>query len=884
MTLFSRRVLPLSACWLLLWQQGAAAAPPPSLPAGGEVKSGAARISQSASQMDVRQSSQNLALDWRSFDIGAGKTVRFYQPSTSSIALNRVLGPDPSGIFGTLSANGQVFLTNPNGILFGPTAQVNVGGLIASSNTLSLDDFRQNKFRFGEGGKNAVVSNRGTLTAADGGYIALLGAEVRNEGGVAARGGAILLAAGGMITVKLDNGALTGHTIERGLDRAIVDNRGVLRADGGAVTLAAKALSGLLARAAVNNDGVIEARTIDNRAGVIRLSSDMQGGSLKLGGRLDASAPNGGPGGTVETSALKVVVTASARVSTAAADGRTGNWNITQGGDLRIATAGGDIAAQALAASLNTSNVSLRAGGAWPRNGDIALESALGWSAPTTLALYAKRDVNLNAGLSNNAGGNLLLRADQNGVGAGTIKFGALGKITLGGGGRADLYYNPLGYAAPTDFSAAVNGPATAWMLVNSVAQLQGMNANLAGDYALGRDIDAGATKGWNGGAGFAPVGGDHFTPYSGQFDGLNHGISRLWIDRPDSDNVGLFGSATGRIVNLALVGGDIRGRAMVGGLVGTNRAEIRNVHASANVTGVKQLGGLIGEQSGNSLSDIGSAGTVTAISAPNGGMIGGLIGRLWGGNISRLYSTAKVSGYGAVGGLIGYIDRGNISDSWTAGVVSGTGNVGGVVGIASDSGIGLTNVHSTSTVSGTHSVGGLVGQYTYGLISDSYFSGKVSGLDTVGGVVGYNGNGRLDKTYSTGKVTASGADGIVGGLVGESGVNGRISNSYSKADVSGAGGPTGGLVGANYGAVATSYSNGKVSAGARSGGLVGHGELETGVVTDSYWDTTSSGLATSFGGTGLRGAQMTRQASFKGFDFTTIWRIDEGRGTPQFR
>lgn len=895
MTHPSRRVLFLSACAMLTlpWRHHALAAAP--LPVGGEVKSGAARISQSSGRMDIRQSSQNLALDWRSFDIGAGNTVRFEQPSSASIALNRVLGPDPSAIFGKLSANGQVFLTNPNGILFGPTAQVNVGGLVASSNTLSPEDFRRGQYRFIDGGDNAAVTNRGALTAADGGYIALLGAKVVNEGGIAARGGAILLAAGGVVTVNLGDGALIGYTIDRGLARALVDNRGALRADGGVVTLAAQSLPGVLARAVVNHDGVIEARTIDQRAGVIRLSGDLQGGVVTLGGTLDASAPNGGPGGAVETSAGRISVTASARVDTAAADGRTGLWTISQPGDVRVAAAGGDIAAKALASSLNTTNVAIRAGGASPWNGDVALQSALGWnsdialqsalswSAPTTLALYARRDILLNAGLSGGAGASVLLRADANGAGVGTIKLGALGKINLGGGGRADLYYNPLSYAAPTDFSAAVVGPATAWMLVNNVKQLQGISANLAGDYALGRDIDAGATKNWNGGAGFAPLGGLGVGPYSGQFDGLNHTISKLWIKRPDTDMVGMFGSASNRIANLSLAGAEIRGRDLVGALAGLNRAQVVNVHSTASVSGAGQVGGLIGEH-GGLLSDSSSAGAVTAVDAASGRMTGGLVGRLSGGGVAASHSDAKVSGYNAAGGLVGYIDRGSVNDAWSGGAVSGTYNVGGLVGVAADGYIELNRVHSTSTVKGTDSVGGLVGQYTYGTINDAYFSGNVSGLGDVGGLVGYNGQGTLNRSYSTGNVTGLGADAVVGGLAGYSG--GAIVNSYSKANVGGNNAASGGLVGDNRGGVVTSYSGGKVAAGAAgvtaAGGLVGRGDAAA--VVDSYWDVGNSGLAVSAGGIGLQSAQMKRQASFKGFDFTTIWRIDEGRGTPQFR
>ncbi|MBL8542044.1 MAG: filamentous hemagglutinin N-terminal domain-containing protein, partial [Betaproteobacteria bacterium] len=97
-----------------------------ALPTGAEVASGSGAVSQSGNALTVQQTSPRLAINWQSFGIGAGESVVFRQPDASSIALNRVLGQDPSLILGSLSANGQVFVLNPNGVLFGPGAQVDV--------------------------------------------------------------------------------------------------------------------------------------------------------------------------------------------------------------------------------------------------------------------------------------------------------------------------------------------------------------------------------------------------------------------------------------------------------------------------------------------------------------------------------------------------------------------------------------------------------------------------------------------------------------------------------------------------------------------------------------------------------------------------------------
>ena len=107
---------------------------PKALPTGGAVTSGSASISQTGSRMDVNQATQSAIINWSTFNIGASALVNFNQPSTSSVALNRVAASaGVSEIMGRLTANGQVFLLNPNGVLFGKTAQVDVGGMVAST-------------------------------------------------------------------------------------------------------------------------------------------------------------------------------------------------------------------------------------------------------------------------------------------------------------------------------------------------------------------------------------------------------------------------------------------------------------------------------------------------------------------------------------------------------------------------------------------------------------------------------------------------------------------------------------------------------------------------------------------------------------------------------
>jgi len=160
-------------------------------PLGGEVIAGSATIDSTLGNTTIHQASQSAVLNWQSFDIDAGESVRFVQPSSQAVALNRVLSADPSRILGHLVANGTVFLVNPNGVVFGAEARVNVGGLVASTRDIAVSDFLAGKYRF-SGDSSGSVLNQG-LIEADGGYVALLGAKVSNEGVISARLGTVAI-------------------------------------------------------------------------------------------------------------------------------------------------------------------------------------------------------------------------------------------------------------------------------------------------------------------------------------------------------------------------------------------------------------------------------------------------------------------------------------------------------------------------------------------------------------------------------------------------------------------------------------------------------------------------------------------------------------------
>ena len=175
-----------------------------ALPTGGNVVGGSGTISQtSANQLTINQNSSTLSIDWQSFSVGAGNIVRFIQPDSSALALNRVIGPDPSMIFGSIQANGRVVIMNPAGIYFGPSSMVDVNGLVATTSRMNQADFLAGNLNFSIAGDvNARVINEGFVNVAQGGFAVLSAAAVENKGTIVAQGGTVVLA--GTPTFTLD--------------------------------------------------------------------------------------------------------------------------------------------------------------------------------------------------------------------------------------------------------------------------------------------------------------------------------------------------------------------------------------------------------------------------------------------------------------------------------------------------------------------------------------------------------------------------------------------------------------------------------------------------------------------------------------------------------
>ncbi|AFJ01677.1 Filamentous hemagglutinin [Methylophaga frappieri] len=258
------------------------------LPTNGVVVSGQVAIEQQANVMNVTQSSNKAAVNWQSFDVGKNNTVNFVQPSATSAILNRVIGSDVSSIQGAINANGQVFLINPNGILFTPSAQVNVGALVASTLNISNEDFNSGNYVFAGDSSSAII-NQGNIQTADGGYVAFIAAKIENIGNITANNGEVLMGAGAKVT--LDMGGPVKLEVEQGAIDSLIANGGAIQADGGMVYLSAKA-AGDLASSVINHTGIVEASSLSSVGGEIILEGDNI--SLAAGSELNATGATGG--------------------------------------------------------------------------------------------------------------------------------------------------------------------------------------------------------------------------------------------------------------------------------------------------------------------------------------------------------------------------------------------------------------------------------------------------------------------------------------------------------------------------------------------------------------------------------------------------------------
>jgi len=337
------RAVARSVAWLVSVMLAAASAS--AAPLGGRVEAGSAVISQARSATTIRQTTDRAIMSWGDFSSAAGESITFLQPGPGAVALNRVTGSAPSLLNGSLVANGRVFILNPNGVVFGSTAQVNVGGLLASTLSMSNADFLNGRYVLTSPADPSqplgAVVNRGHITAAPGGAVALVAPFVANEGTVVAPSGRIAMAATAGAIVNLDAAGLVSVVVTP-MPRLDASVPGGVSFD---------------VASAVNNAHLDEAATVRFEGGKTILGG--AGGVGVNTGTLDTSGPGGG-----------TVTMLSDRASVVGPSGRlaaNGTGLFSAGGTIRVSSLG--------AATAPTGRLEAR-GGFFGRNGTTSVESA----------------------------------------------------------------------------------------------------------------------------------------------------------------------------------------------------------------------------------------------------------------------------------------------------------------------------------------------------------------------------------------------------------------------------------------------------------------------------------------------------------------------------
>lgn len=430
-----------------------------ALPTGGKVIGGAATFKQSGAKLTVKQSSDRAVIDWRSFNIGEKAHVNFDQPNTRSIAVNRVsASSNASRINGKMTSNGQVWLFNANGVMFGRNAKIDVAGLVASTAKINSKKFMagERRLALSKGGRGSVV-NEGQITIRAGGLAAFVAPHVRNNGIILASLGKVTLAAGETFTLDLAGDKLV--EIGLGADTAKAEQLGEIIAAGGIIEISAKA-AGDLVDSVINLKGVTRAASASVVGGKIILG----GGQVTIAGTLDASgakgggdisvsgdrittavtavintdanivgdggtfvayadelgqysgsfsaqgADTGGNGGFIETSGTLVKIADDITVNTRAAAGETGTWSIDPD-NLTVIASGGNgsstIGADTLVNNLNSTDVALLA------NESITIDAQIDSSDQTNSNRLSLEDENKDGELIVNLNADIILGARQ---------------------------------------------------------------------------------------------------------------------------------------------------------------------------------------------------------------------------------------------------------------------------------------------------------------------------------------------------------------------------------------------------------------------------------------------------------------------------------------
>jgi filamentous hemagglutinin family protein len=853
-----------------------------NLPTGGQVAQGSVEIGTPTDQsLAITQGSDRAVVDWQSFSIGSGHRVEITQPGADAALLNRVTGDTTSQIHGQLQANGRVFLVNPNGIFIGPTGQVDAGAFVASTLAMRPDQFMLGETVFEGEGASATVSNAGTIQVVPGGYAALIGGQVSNSGVIRAPLGKVGLASGERVTLDLSGDGFLQVAVPTESDdpalKALIENSGTIEANGGSVHIAA-ATARSAARQAINLGGIVEARTVSGRNGLVTLGGG-GGGRVAVTGRV--------------TTAPRVTVTSSARPqlrpgpititgqeialegATLEASGARGGGEIIVGGDPR-----------------GTPDL--------PRADRLSVDGASRLLADAMVSGDGGRVI-LWSDLHTTFEGRISARGGPEGGDGGFAEVS--GREILSFGGRADLRAPQGAWGQllldPTDvfIVATLSGDPREILASNVETQLSTGNLTIqttpAGPDA--GNIEVNAPLNWTATTELflnpdntafinAPI-----TAPSGtlRFDALGTApittgpggaisVGTFYLSGGDWEQVGAP-LPTFSADNFMLAPGSTFLRALGGDGSGATP------YLLTDIFGLQGLGsGDMGSAAFALANDIDASGTMDWTS-PSGnlgfvpilsfdGVLGGQRH-----SIDGLYIFQSASFGMGFAGLFETIGSGATIREVS---VTGATVMGAEAGILAVNNDGLVQgVHTGGSVTAFGTAGGGIVARNFGTIRDSRSNASVGdGLDigsppstgAYGGVAGVNElSGEIFTSHSQGDIFFDIPDeGAGGGVAGEN--RGLIEDSYAIAGVTGGSDITtniGGLVGANGGTVNRSYAAGPVGPTGPSccallneGGLVGLNlsGLTPGTVTASFWDREATGQSSSDGGgTSLTTAEM---------------------------
>ncbi|WP_418179728.1 filamentous hemagglutinin N-terminal domain-containing protein [Aliarcobacter lanthieri] len=693
-------------------------------PSGGTVVNGTATINQVGNTTNINQSTNKSIINWQSFNIAKTETVNFNQPNSNSITLNRVVGSEKSIIDGALNANGQVWLINSNGILFGKNAKVNTSGILASTKDILNEDFLNGNYNF-KGNSKATILNEGEIKSLEKTYATFIANSVTNKGKIEVHKGTIHLVGASDINLTLDDNSNISLKVNKGVLDALIENDNLIVANGGNVYLTTNAKNELL-KGVVNNSGIIEANSIDNLKSEVIVFA--HGGKANISGTIEAK------NGFVETSGKSLNVTDGAKIT-------TGTWlidpvNVTIESNGGSNLSGESISATAIQSALHGGNVTIQA------DENIYVNETLTIPVLNMITLEAGDSIYINENIDiygepmfppNMQGINLIsgnsiyinknINANSASIRLNYSKNVVNGNYYFGKDGKINFIYYGNTFSTKKGNNSEIN-----WSIIYNPVQVENMNNNKSGNYVLGVDIDL---TGLN----WTPIG-DLDSSFNGRFDGLGHTISNLTINR-SKKHQGLFGV--------------------------TENATIRNIGLEdVDINASSWTGALIGEMDNTIVENSYSTGKIFA-----GSESGGLIGKNYDGKIINSYSKVDVtSGYINLGGLVGFNARGgSIQNSYYIGkVVSYSQRVGGLVGGNYGE---IINSYAIADVEGNDYVGGLVGYNSKhisvgeGLIVNSYSSGKVdSSENNKGGLVGFNDttiiNSFYDKTINPNMIDES--------------------------------------------------------------------------------------------------------------------------------